>query len=110
MNVEVTIVVSTPPIKKNLDGLKSAASRLTNNKKSITVRVNEQGDRFSLTTNFTMKTAAQYKVVDDIASEFEFWTFDLQGYQDMSISFPNKRPNSSEFNGDDWLSSGTLKF
>jgi hypothetical protein len=101
MNVEVTIVVSAPPIKKNLDGLKSAAARLTNNKKSITVRVNEQGDRFSLTTNFTMKTAAQYKVVDDIASEFEFWTFDLQCYQDMSISFPNKYPNISEFNRDD---------
>jgi hypothetical protein len=110
MNVEVTIVVSTPPIDKNLNGLKSAASRLTNNKKSITVRVNEQGDRFSLVTNFTMKTAAQYKVVDDISDEFEFWTFDLQGYQDTSISFPSKRPNNSEFDGDNWLSSGTLKF
>jgi len=35
-----------------------------------------------------MRTTAQYKVVDDIASEFKFQTFDLEGYQDMTISFP----------------------
>jgi hypothetical protein len=34
-----------------------------------------------------MKTTAQYKVIDDIWSEFKFWTFDLEGYQDMSVSF-----------------------
>jgi hypothetical protein len=45
MNVVVIIEVSIPPIKKNLDSLKSAASRLTN---SIMVHVNEHGDRFSL--------------------------------------------------------------
>jgi hypothetical protein len=88
MNVEVKIVVSTPPTEQNLDGLKSAASRLTNNVRSITVKVN--GDRLCLITSFTMKTTAQYKVVDDIDSEFKFWTFDLQGYQDMIISFPSK--------------------
>jgi hypothetical protein len=37
MNVEVIIEVSIPPIEKNIDSLKSAASRLTNNAKSITV-------------------------------------------------------------------------
>ena len=97
MNVEVTIVVSTPPVEKNIDSLRAAASKLTNNQKSITVRTTEeggakqfpfQGKRFSLITNFTMRTTAQYKVVDDIASEFKFWTFDLEGYQDMIISFP----------------------
>jgi hypothetical protein len=76
------------------------------------VHVNEHGDRFSLVTNFTMKTAAQYKVVDDIDSEFKFWTFNLQGYEDMMISFPSKHPIKSnpQFDGDDWLSSNTLKF
>jgi hypothetical protein len=112
MNVEVIIVVSTPPIEKNLDSLKSAASRLTNNIKSIVVQMNEKGDRFSLATSFTMKMAAQHKVVDDIDSEFKFWTFDLQGYQDMIISFPSKRQSKSspQFDGDDWLSSNTLRF
>lgn len=112
MNVEVIIEVSIPPIEKNLDSLKSAASRLTNNAKSITVEVNEKGDRFSLVTAFTMKTAAQYKAVDDIDSEFKFWTFNLQGYQDMMISFSSKRQSKSspQFDGDDWLSSNTLKF
>ena len=103
MNVEVIIEVSIPPEEKDFDNLRRAASKLTNNQKSITVRTTQVGDslspsgavmptetlpkRISLITNFTMKTTAQYKVVDDIWSEFKFWTFDLEGYQDMSISF-----------------------
>jgi hypothetical protein len=35
MNVRVTIEVSTPPTASNLDNLRSAASELTNNLKSI---------------------------------------------------------------------------
>lgn len=35
-----------------------------------------------------MKTIAEYKVVDRISKEFDFWTFDLEGYQEMIISFP----------------------
>lgn len=64
-------------------------------------------DRFFLITKFTTRTTAQYKVVDDIAREFKvqisnsqfeadlhnencwFQIFDLEGYQDMSILFPN---------------------
>ena len=88
MNVEVVIEVDIPPEEKDLDGLRRAASTLTNNPKSITVQTAQAGDRISLITNFTMKTAAQYKVIDDIWSEFKFWTFDLEGYQDMSVSFP----------------------
>jgi murein L,D-transpeptidase YafK len=103
MNVEVTIVVSTPPIEENLDNLKSAASKLTNNIKSITVQVHEKGNRFFLVTSFTMKKSAQDKAVDDIDSEFKFWTFNLQGYQDSAISFPNKCQSSNKFNGDRWF-------
>ena len=87
MNVEVIIVVSTPPVEKDFDSLRAAASKLTNNQKSITVRTTEEGERFSLITNFPMKTTAQYKVVDNITSEFKFWTSELEGYQDMVISF-----------------------
>ena len=88
MNVQVTIEVSTPPIASNLDNLRSAASKLTNNIKSIVLSTNENIKGFSLTTSFTMKTAAQYKVVDRISKEFKFWTFDLEGYREMIISFP----------------------
>ncbi|AFY92681.1 hypothetical protein Cha6605_1521 [Chamaesiphon minutus PCC 6605] len=37
MNVRVTIEVSTPPTARNLDNLRSAASELTNNLKSIDI-------------------------------------------------------------------------
>jgi hypothetical protein len=78
MNVRVTINVSTPPTASNLDKLRSAASELTNNIKSIVVSTDENSKGFSLTTSFTMKTTAQYKVVDRISKEFEFWTFDFR--------------------------------
>ncbi|MBD2464433.1 hypothetical protein H6G89_25840 [Oscillatoria sp. FACHB-1407] len=89
-----------------IDSLRNAASKLTNNPKSITVQTTQAGgslssfgaatatetlrERIALITNFTMKTAAQYKVIDDIWSEFKFWTVNLEGYQDMSVSFPKK--------------------
>jgi hypothetical protein len=88
MNVEVVIEVDIPPQEKDIDGLRRAASKLTNNPKSITVQTSQADDCISLITNFIVKTVAQYKVIDDIWSEFEFWTFDLEGYQDMSVSFP----------------------
>jgi hypothetical protein len=88
MNVQVTLNVSTPPTAGNLDNLRSAASELTNNLKSIVVSTDENSKGFSLTTSFTMKTAAQYKIIDRISKEFDFWTFDLEGYREMIISFP----------------------
>ena len=88
MNVRVTIEVSTPPTASNLDKLRSAASELTNNLKSIVVSTDEDSKGFALITNFTMKTTAEYKVVDRISKEFKFWTFDLEGYREMIISFP----------------------
>ncbi|MBW4540719.1 MAG: hypothetical protein KME43_16445 [Myxacorys chilensis ATA2-1-KO14] len=95
MNVKVIIEVSIPPEEKDFDSLRMAAFRLTNNPRSITVQTTQAGDslaeplrdRISLITNFTVRTTAQYKVVDNIADEFEYQNFDLKGYQDMSISF-----------------------
>jgi hypothetical protein len=88
MNVRVTIEVSTPPTASNLDKLRSAASELTNNLKSVNVTTDEDSKGFSLITVFTIKTIAEYKVVDRISKEFNFWTFDLEGYREMIISFP----------------------
>ncbi len=90
MNVRVTIEVSTPPTASNLDKLRSAASELTNNLKSVNVTTDEDNKGFSLITVFTIKTIAEYKVVDRISKEFNFWTFDLEGYQEMIISFPTQ--------------------
>jgi hypothetical protein len=90
MNVRVTIEVSTPPTASNLDKLRSAASELTNNIKSIIVSTDENSRGFSLISVFTMKTTAEYKVVGRISKEFNFWTFDLEGYQEMIISFPTQ--------------------
>lgn len=87
MNVTVTIVVSAPPSEQDLESLRSAASELTNQQNSIRVNIAEDGQRFSLITRFTMKTTAQYKVVDGVSKEFEFWTTTLKGFQDMIISF-----------------------
>jgi len=87
MQVQVTIIVSSPPRETDLESLRSAASELTNKRDSITVEGAEAEGRFSLVTCFSMKTAAQYKVVDKISDKFEFWTWDLEGYQEMMISF-----------------------
>lgn len=96
MSVEVIIEVDIPPEEKDFDNLRMTASKPMNNPTSITVQTTQTGDSLSetlpertfLITRFTMKTPAQYKVIDDIWSEFSCWTFDLEGYQDMSVSFP----------------------
>ena len=88
MNVEVIIEVSISPKKNIFDALRRAASSLTNNQKSITVQTTQKGDRIFLITFFRMKATAQYKVVDNIVREFEFQTCEIEGYQDMTISFP----------------------
>lgn len=88
MQVKVTIIVSSPPRKDDLESLRSAASELTSKRGSITVEVVEEDGRFFLVTCFTMKTAAQYKVVDKISDKFEFWIWNVDGYQEMIIAFP----------------------
>jgi hypothetical protein len=87
MNVQVTILVSSQPTDQNLESLEAAAAELTDDRRRITVTVQE-GERYKLVTHFTMRRSAQYKVVSDIAHRFKFYTWDLEGYQDMSISFP----------------------
>ena len=95
MKVKVVIEVSVPPTDDNLESLRSAASELTTNPNSIQVEVCEKeypssdgnAQRFLLTTTFSMRTTAQYKVVSQISQQFEFWTHALKGYQDMAISF-----------------------
>ncbi|MEM8805114.1 MAG: hypothetical protein AAGF01_03590 [Cyanobacteria bacterium P01_G01_bin.38] len=81
MNVRVIILVSNPPSPQNVDSLKAAALELTNAKSSIKVTTQKKGDDHALMTDFTMRTTAQYKVVDDIAKTFKFQMWDFEGYQ-----------------------------
>ena len=88
MNVSVTLLFSQPVPQSDVDSFKSAAQKLTNNRKSIQVSIQIVEENYAVVTDFTMKTTAQYKVVDNISREFEFWTDNIKGYQDMSIQFP----------------------
>jgi hypothetical protein len=80
-----------------LDSLKAAAAELTDDQKSITVTLQVgkslqetlRASCYELITNFTMRRTAQYKVVDDIAHRFKFFTWNLADYEDMTISFPS---------------------
>lgn len=88
MNVSVTFIFSQPVSQSDLDSFKSAAQELTSNRRSIQVSIQDAEENYVVVTNFIMGTTAQYKVVDNISREFEFWTDNIKGYQDMSIQFP----------------------
>ncbi|MGJ5629847.1 hypothetical protein [Nostoc sp. CALU 1950] len=87
MNVRYTILLSSPPATEHLDSVKMAALRLTNNQVSIKIQVKREGKYSALITDFTMKDAAQYKVVDEIDKEFKLWIWHFGDYEDSTISF-----------------------
>ena len=49
-------------------------------------------DRHCLIAQCTMRTTAQYKVVDDIAAGFKRDMWDFDDYMDMWITFPQRTP------------------
>ena len=91
MEVHVGIETHGPPTRARLDVLHSAAARLTDNKASIRVTYEPMPDRHSLITQFTMRTTAQYKVVDEIAAGFRMAIWDFADYMDMWITFPKPK-------------------
>ena len=92
MEVHVGIETYGPPTKARLDVLRSAAARCTNDKASVRVTHEPRSDRHCLMAQFTMRTTAQYKVVDDIAAEFKRAIWDFDDYMDMWIAFPKRTP------------------
>lgn len=88
MEVHVGIETQGPPTKTRLAVLRRAAARFTDNKASIRVTHESLPDRHRLITQFTMRTTAQYKVVDDIAAGFKMDIWDCTDYMDMWIAFP----------------------
>lgn len=96
MEVHVGIETHGPPTKARLDVMRSAAARFTDDKSSIRVQHEPMPDRHWLIAQFTMRTTAQYKVVDDIAAGFKMDIWDFDDYVDMWIAFPkpNTKPRS----------------
>lgn len=91
MEVHVGIETEGPPTKTRLAVLRRAAARFTDNKASIRVTHESLPDRHCLITQFTMRTTAQYKVVDDIAAGFKMDIWDFTDYMDMWIAFPKRQ-------------------
>jgi len=92
VKVEVGIETSGPATDERLATLKSAAACFTDNAASISVTDTAMPDRHSLVTRFTMRTVAQYKVVDDIARGFKMAIWDFDDYIDIWIAFPKSPP------------------
>ena len=89
MNVKVCVDLSEPPDTGMLKKMQWAADCLTNNEDSVRVSEDADEDSYSITAEFTMKNAAQYKVVDEIFDSFKMYatnTFD--DYRDIAVSFP----------------------
>jgi hypothetical protein len=92
--VEVHVGVEThgPPTQARRDAMRRAAARFTDDKSSIRVQHEPMSDRHCLIAQFTMRTTAQYKVVDDIAAGFKRDIWDFDDYMDMWIAFPKRTP------------------
>ena len=88
MEVHVGIETHAPPTKARLDVMRRAAARFTDDKSSIRVVHKPMPARHCLIAQFTMRTTAQYKVVDDIATGFKMDIWDFDDYVDMWITFP----------------------
>lgn len=88
MKVKVTISLSCAPSEQYVKSLERAALNLANAKSSVQVEASQNDKHHVLTVMFTMKTAAQYKVVGGIYREFKSEAWNFEGYQDMSIQFP----------------------
>jgi hypothetical protein len=90
--VEVHVGIEThgPPTKARLDVLRSAAARCTDDKSSVRVTHEPMADRHCLIAQFTIRTTAQSKVVDDIAAGFKRAIWDFDDYMDMWMTFPKR--------------------
>jgi len=83
MYVKVEMLMATTATNDHKSSMRAAAKKFTKNEKSIEVSISKKNDR-KITVTFSMKTTAQYKVVDSIASEFSDYLYD---YEDIAISF-----------------------
>ena len=86
MKVQVELEYRAVPPEAELETIRQAGQTLTNNPKSVTVRLVETAESPLIILEFTMKTQAQYKVVDEISNEVQRWLLsDL--FRDIAIQF-----------------------
>jgi ABC-type transporter MlaC component len=85
MKASVELIYKVMPSDRELENIRDAGYRLTSNPKSVSVQVLEKGDRYPVVLEFTMRTEAQYKVVDRVADEVRRWL--MEPYEDMGIRF-----------------------
>jgi hypothetical protein len=88
VEVQVGIDTEGPPTHPRLDVVCRAAAQFTDDTSSIRVTHKPMPDRHCLIVQFTMRTIAQYKIVDDIAARFKMDIWDFDDYMDMWIAFP----------------------
>jgi hypothetical protein len=85
MKASVELIYKAMPSDRELERIQEAGHRLTSNRKSVSVQVLEKDDRYAVVLEFTMRTEAQYKVVDRVADEVRRWL--MEPYDDMGIRF-----------------------
>ena len=74
--------------------MRRAAAQFTDDTSSIRMTNKPMPDRHCLIVQFTMRTMAQYKIVDDIAARFKMDIWDFDDYVDMWIAFPKRQTKS----------------
>jgi hypothetical protein len=94
MDVQVGIETQGPPTAERLEILRSAAARFAENKANISVTHTVMPEGHCLVVQFTMRTTAQYKVIDEIAKGFKMEIWDFDDYLDMWITFPKGKRKS----------------
>jgi len=99
MDVQVGIETQGPPTAERLEILRRAAARFTQNQANISVTHTVMPEGHCLVVQFIMRTAAQYKVIDEIAKGFKMDIWDFDDYLDMWITFPKGKPKSRRKGG-----------
>lgn len=92
MQVEVIVEIEDEPTEAQLVAARYDAARLTDDPRIVQVEHTPKGDRHMVTTRFSMRFQAQYKVVDDIAHRFKMGIGCEPGYLDLTIWFPKDEP------------------
>ena len=90
MEVHVGVETHGPPTQARRDAMRRAAARFTDDTSSIRVQHEAMSDCHCLIAQFTIRTTAQYKVVDEIAAGFKRDIWDFDDYMDMWIAFPKR--------------------
>jgi len=84
MKVQVEVVLSAKPTKKDLAEMRDSAMSASDERKSVRVRRHESRENV-LVADFLVEKARQIDVVDGIGQAFEDF---MTNYADSTIRFP----------------------